>query len=87
MKRKITLTIATEDTMPEGIYGMLSQYKNGDYLILLNENQSEDGKARSFLHECLHIWHNDLNSGDPVGKIEAERAEELQRILRMDPER
>ena len=79
MERKLTLTITAEE-LPASVYGVSVPNKDG-YTILINGTKPGPEQAAAFLHECLHIWHNDHNDTRTADTIEAERHEELQQIL------
>lgn len=79
MTRKINLIITTED-LPEGVHGAAFQDKDG-YMILINGAEPKPNQAAAFLHECLHIWHDDHNDTRAADTIEAERHEELRKLL------
>ena len=69
------------DDMPNGLHGLVAQHGPVQYSILLNSKDSEDIKAASFLHECLHIYHDDFSSGQTADAIEAKRHAEMGRLL------
>lgn len=59
--------------------------KDGNKItILINDQKTQDQQTLSFLHEMLHIWHND-HAADvtSVTNLELERHEELARLLRL----
>ena len=56
---------------------------NDDYTILINSKLSEDEQAAAFLHEALHIWHDDFNSGRSADSIEETRKAELHRLIEL----
>ena len=51
------------------------------YYVNIDSTKNPEAQAAAFLHECLHIWHSDFSSGQPAANIEADRADELRRIL------
>ena len=57
--------------------------EDADYTIVINSDLTDQEQALSFLHECLHAWHDDCNSERPVAEIETERHEELIQLLRL----
>ncbi len=69
---------------PDSIGGTTSPMpvKNGEgYLVWVNTVHSEKRAAASWLHEALHIYHNDFDDPRPVKEIEAERRAELRELL------
>jgi len=70
-----------EERLPETIKGFTGRKENDDYTILLNTELSDTEKAAAFLHEMLHIWHNDFASGKSVDQIEQERHAEMEKIM------
>ena len=59
--------------------------KDGNKItILINDQQPEDRQTLAYLHEMLHIWHNDHDADvTSVSNLERERHEELARLLRL----
>lgn len=52
--------------------------------VLINDQQPQDQQTLAFLHEMLHIWHNDHDTETPsISNLELERHEELARLLRL----
>ena len=49
---------------------------------MINNNESELTQAGAFLHEMLHIYRNDLESGKSVDQIELETNQMMNDILR-----
>lgn len=78
---KIQLVVADMDEKTRGGIGC-NPNRPQDYTVCINSALDPDQQAAAFLHECLHIWHDDLrsNSGIPVGSLEDIRHEELKRI-------
>lgn len=78
---KIQLVVTDMGTKTRGALAC-SPDRPQEYNVYVNSNISEDQRAAAFLHEMLHIWHDDLrsNSGIPVGSLEDIRHEELKRI-------
>lgn len=79
MIRTYNLTVETA-RLPDEMKAF-SRRKGDSYYIVINEAETDDGRAAAFLHEALHIWHGDHDSGDDVDAIERERHEELKRLL------
>lgn len=78
MMRNISLSIAQQQ-LP--VPGLVAQKAEDDYTIILNTDLPDTERAAAFLHEMLHIWHNDFASGKSVDQIEQERHVEMERIL------
>ena len=78
---KIQLVVSDMGTKTRGALACSPDRPN-EYMVCVNSNVSEDQQAAAFLHECLHIWHDDLrsNGGIPAGSLEHIRHEELKRI-------
>lgn len=81
MNRQLTATIKTAP-LPATIHGVLQQSGN-NYKIYINSDQTNDEQAAAFLHECLHIYHNDSCSPELADSIEHSRRAELLRILKL----
>lgn len=81
MARNIQLTICRA-LLPTGAHGaiMATGTDNG-YTIVTNQQETETQQAAAFLHECLHLFHDDLNSGGNAAEIEAARHAELIELL------
>lgn len=82
MDRQITITTKAE-ALPQTINGVLQQTGNDNYIIYLNSTKTDDERAAAFLHECLHIYHNDFDSNNAAGNIEQARHSELLHILQI----
>lgn len=79
--RELSIKI-THTGLPDSIHGFVSSTSPGKYHIFLNAAETDSQQAASFLHECLHIFHGDLERDDAAaGQIEAERHKELESIL------
>ena len=66
--------------LPNSVNGAVS-FNNDKYTIVINSNKTTQEQTAAFLHECLHIYHGDLKSGDPADTIEAQRHKELISLL------
>ena len=62
-----------EQDLPKSIRGLLLQIDTDDYVIMLNRDLSEQDKESAFLHECLHIYHNDFEGMCLVDELEEDR--------------
>lgn len=80
MNKTFKVSIA-EICLPEGVNGASAETAAGEYIVALRKGISETEKAAAFLHEMLHIYHDDFNSGLNVKQIEADRHAELLTIL------
>lgn len=72
MDREVVIRMVTTGGMPDTVSGCC-RLKDGKYLILINENKSADEQTAAAVHEFLHIWHDDHNSGRRSGLLERER--------------
>ena len=72
MNRTITISIISQN-MPEGINGATIKKASDNYIIFLNDNQNQADITASFIHEMLHIYHDDFNSDMTATEIEAVR--------------
>lgn len=79
MEQTITLKIETA-SLPGTVHGF-SAKQPGRFYIVVNEADPPDRQAATFLHEMLHIWHDDHDSGRSADSIEQERHAEVQRLL------
>ena len=81
-KQNINLHLVYAAGLPESIHGFISLNAPGKYTIVLNAADPERQQTESFLHECLHIFHGDLEREDMTAdQIELKRHEELETIL------
>ena len=83
MARHIHIKFGKAD-MPEDFGGVTRSLDREDnYCMLINSALTETKQTAAFLHEALHIYHDDFNSDRPVEVIELERREELKAIARL----
>lgn len=81
-ERVMTVRLVHAAGFPQGFHGAVYPIAPGKYTILLNNTDTDQQQAESFLHECLHIYHGDLErEGVNVDRLEAERHAELATIL------
>ena len=78
--RTVSLRIVRAN-LPDGVSGMTTKDDDDSYIIFLDDREPEIAQVASFLHECLHIWHKDHDSGMSTGLIEEMRHKELKDIL------
>ena len=52
-------------------------------MVWVNTVHGEKRAAASWLHEALHIYHDDFDDPRPVKEIEAERRAELRELLQI----
>lgn len=74
------------ESMPEKVYGLVSENGKNRFFIVVNADLSEDEQAKAFLHECLHIYNDDFNSNQDVNTIEARTHAQLDRLLALKEE-
>ena len=81
--RKLTLRIKSVPA-PDNVHGAGTR-KGDAYLLLINENDTEQRQLLALLHEILHIWHNDYDHGPGTDLTELERVrhEELKTLLQL----
>lgn len=82
MDKNVKLSIKTA-TLPETVHGVLHQTGNNAFTIYLNDILSDDEQTAAFLHEALHLYHDDTNSKEQADAIESHRHAELKRLLQM----
>ena len=80
MDRTITIRLVTRE-MPEAISGFCQKKGDDSYLVILNDRDGEPRTAGSFIHEMLHIYHDDYSKDLPADKIELERIKETRLLL------
>lgn len=80
MKRNVQLTIC-RDALPPGIHGIITTTGTDNYIIVTNQQETESQQAAAFLHECLHLFHDDLNGSDSADEIEAARHSAITDLL------
>ena len=56
--------------LPLSVRGLVHQDLNGDYMILINANLSDEQKERTMQHELNHIMYEDFLSEEEAVKIE-----------------
>ena len=80
--RKMMLTIITTDKLPEPAHGISGTGNRDDsFIILLDGKQTDEQLTRTFIHEMLHIWHDDFSKQDVnVNVLEWQRHLESDRI-------
>lgn len=81
--RELNIHLYTEP-LPETVRGVVTE-NQGYYIICINNLLSEEEQQQAFIHEMLHIYNNDFNSGDSVQAIEErthKAAERLQRACK-----
>lgn len=66
--------------MVEGAQGTIFKV-NDSFCVVIDNKLSEDEQAAVFLHEMLHIWHDDSSKECKLAQVEKERAAELPRLL------
>lgn len=83
-ERKITIRVFTTDELPDKVGGGCMKIDDGDnYVMAINGTRDERTQVLDFLHECLHIWYRDIDSGRTATEIEAERRRELRELVRV----
>ena len=76
-RRDITIKLYRAE-LPETIRGFSRLNRNGIYQIFLNSTDSQERQTATFLHECLHIFHEDHSNEDlTASQIEAIRHKEI----------
>lgn len=53
----------------------------GEYRIFIDRTLNEQEKLRVFIHEMIHLYHRDHESGEDVVEIEARTDRETEAIL------
>lgn len=81
-RRDISITLYKTE-LPDTIHGFCRQRKDGKYIIFLNSAEEPAQQTATFLHECLHIYHDDHNSELDATEIEAIRHSELLEMLEL----
>ena len=74
--RELSITI-DEAELPPSVRGECAKDADGRFYIVINKCLSETERVKTFLHEMLHIYHDDFASEEPVAAIEAARHLEL----------
>lgn len=84
MNRTITIHIQGAE-LPEDVNSLLFSKRPGEYSILTNTKKTEKEQAANFLHECLHIYHEDMETENPADadQLERIRHKELLSLLEM----
>lgn len=77
--RDITVKIRFANLL-DGVRGTAFKV-NDKFCVVIDSKLSEDEQAAVFLHEMLHVWHDDASKDCSLARIERERAAELPRIL------
>ena len=79
--RTFTITINLLPIENKNIHEAVTLMDDGGYMMIVNENDSQERQIRSIIHGLQHVYHDDFTSSRPVPEIEKERREELRRIL------
>jgi Zn-dependent peptidase ImmA (M78 family) len=79
-ERNINIRLIKSE-LNEGCKGFCSMDTNHDFIILINKTMTEDEQTLAFLHEMLHVWHNDFRKKQDVNELEKIRHEELKGLL------
>lgn len=86
MIRRIDLRLASVQ-LPETVPGMSREQQAGEgrekYVVAINEDLCDLERAAAFIHEMLHIYHNDFQDDRPAFEVEKERRKELIQLLRL----
>lgn len=82
MCRTIVIHIQTV-ALPGTVRGVSRKTDKDTFDIFINADQTEDQKTASFLHECLHIYHNDFDTQNSADRIEKTRHAELRRLVQL----
>jgi len=86
MSRDIHIMLYTDAPLGKSLNGITAtnSIHPSEYIVALNADASDKQKTLAFLHEALHIYHNDFaDSSRSVAEIEAERRAELQELLQL----
>ena len=81
-RRQFKIDLATAP-LPEKVDAVSVETDSGNYIVCLNSEKPSDNQTAGFLHEMLHIFHDDFNSPEPVANIEADRQAELLRVIKI----
>ena len=81
-ERNISIRLIRSGRIPGSVDGCVLKLDGDDnYMMMINSEKSERAQVIAFLHECLHIWHRDHDSGRAVNTIEKDRHSELRELL------
>lgn len=86
MQRDLSIRLVTVNGYPDHFYGATIMHDikpEEKYTVVLNDDRDDLRKTATFLHEALHIYHQDHISHDDEERIEAERRTELLQILKI----
>ena len=97
MVRKMSLTIRLESFQSYGVtkaihavtcpMGDVEEWKakgmSEDFLIAVNADLPEDEQLIAFIHECIHIFYDDVRTMNPkeVGFLEYLRHEQTEEVV------
>ena len=56
--------------MPSRVPGAVTVAEDGTYVMLINANEDEEQRKRTYRHECVHIESDDLYSSESADNIE-----------------
>ena len=74
----LNIRLAKMELLP-GAEGITAKDEQG-YLVVINSMLPEDKQAAAFIHEMLHIWHDDFSGDAPAGQLESYRHAEAIRL-------
>ena len=74
METKVTkipnnVKVITAD-LPDSVHGVITDLEADRYLIVLNENDSEERQQQALRHELRHYYNGDLKGHGDVNEIE-----------------
>ena len=71
-----------ETELPEGAEGFCLSTKAGEYTIIINQGLTEEKKLEAFIHEMIHLYHEDHENKELTGdQIEARAHKKTRDIL------
>lgn len=82
MKKNTWQLTTVREPLPDTIHGVLTMRPDGSYIIIVNSNDTPARQAQAYLHECLHLWRNDLSGPGNIGGVETRTHTEQKQLLR-----
>ena len=82
IRTRLFTTTQIPDSFNAATVGQTATGDQENYLTFINPGCEDLKRTAAFLHEMLHIYHNDFIDERPVEEIEADRRKELIQVAK-----
>ena len=79
-RKDIYLRIVWEQ-LPAGVHGASGKDPAGGFIVLLNENETQEEQEKAAVHELFHVLRGDHDKTGPIEKVEQEAERLTQELL------